>query len=268
MPDREKVLAVIQCAMPMEASPWREILEAPGGEDSPIELRFGHPSGFEQSFRLGRIDKLPVLLAVSGIGLANAASATARALALVDAPDRHRRGNHRRTGPRDRGRGHRRRRDDDLRRGRCHGLRIRARPGARNAGRLRRLRPRSRVEALGGVLEHPVRAGRVVSSDSFITAPLAEPMRERFPDAIGADMRPARWRIAWSAGVDWVSLRAVSDLCGPVRPGLPHGFRGGGPSFRGRRPRLPPLEGRPHDAGPHGVHGEHLPLHDGAPVAG
>lgn len=62
-----------------------------------------------------------------------------------------------------------------------------------------------------------VMTGRVLSSDSFITAPLAQPMREKFPDAIGADMETcAMAEVAWSSGVDWVSLRAVSDLCGPA----------------------------------------------------
>ena len=62
-----------------------------------------------------------------------------------------------------------------------------------------------------------VMTGRVLSSDSFITAPIAQPMREKFPDAIGADMETcAMAEVAWSSGVDWVSLRAVSDLCGPA----------------------------------------------------
>lgn len=217
MPDREKVLAVIQCAMPMEAEPLAGILEAPEGEDSPVELRFGHPSGFEQTFRLGRIDGLPVLLAVSGIGLANAASATARALALVDA-------------------------QIVIAAGTTGGLAREIEVGDIAAGVTTiygaadatafgyapgqvpgmpvdyTTAPATiaQVEALGGGLEHPVRTGRVVSSDSFITAPLAEPTRERFPDAIGADMETcAMAEVAWSAGVDWVSLRAVSDLCGP-----------------------------------------------------
>ena len=77
-------------------------------------------------------------------------------------------------------------------------------------------RAAARCDALAGLVNHPVRVGRIVSSDSFCTEQVAEPLRQRFPDAMGADMETcAIAQVAWSCGVDWISLRAVSYLCGP-----------------------------------------------------
>lgn len=62
-----------------------------------------------------------------------------------------------------------------------------------------------------------VRRGLMLSGDAFVTAPLAQPMRERFPGALSADMEStATARTAASLGVPFVALRAVSDLCGPA----------------------------------------------------
>lgn len=62
-----------------------------------------------------------------------------------------------------------------------------------------------------------VRRGLMLSGDAFVTAPLAQPMRERFPGALSADMETtATARTAASLGVPFVALRAVSDLCGPA----------------------------------------------------
>jgi len=73
-----------------------------------------------------------------------------------------------------------------------------------------------RLAELPALITHAVREGRIVSSDSFCTEQVADPMRERFPDAIGADMETcAMAQVCWSSSVDWISLRAVSDLCGP-----------------------------------------------------
>ncbi|GAB2541129.1 5'-methylthioadenosine/S-adenosylhomocysteine nucleosidase [Brachybacterium huguangmaarense] len=61
-----------------------------------------------------------------------------------------------------------------------------------------------------------VRRGLMLSGDAFVTAPLAEPMRARFPGALSADMETAAIAQTCSAlGVPFVALRAVSDLCGP-----------------------------------------------------
>jgi adenosylhomocysteine nucleosidase len=57
----------------------------------------------------------------------------------------------------------------------------------------------------------------MLAGDAFVTAPLAAPMRERFPGALSADMETtASARTAEALGVPFVALRAVSDLCGPA----------------------------------------------------
>lgn len=62
-----------------------------------------------------------------------------------------------------------------------------------------------------------VRSGLMLSGDAFVTADIAEPMRERFPGALTADMEStAIARTAEVLGVPFVALRAVSDLCGPA----------------------------------------------------
>lgn len=211
------MLAVIQCAMPLEAEPLVSLLRAPEGEDSPLEVRAGSPEGFEQSFRLGLLDAVPVLLVVSGIGLVNAASAAARALALVTPQIMIAAGT---SGglARDIGVG-------DIAAGvsalygaadaTAFGYRLGQIPGM-PADYSSSPEVLAEVEALSGAVEYRVRAGRVLSSDSFVTDSLVGPVRERFPDVIGVDMETcAMAQVAWSSGVEWVSLRAVSDLCGP-----------------------------------------------------
>src|SRR5690625_572974 len=64
---------------------------------------------------------------------------------------------------------------------------------------------------------HGVRRGLMLSGDAFVTASIAEPMRERFPGALSADMETtAGARTAEALGTPFVALRAVSDLCGPA----------------------------------------------------
>lgn len=63
----------------------------------------------------------------------------------------------------------------------------------------------------------PVRSGLMLSGDAFVTADIADPMRERFPGALTADMETtAIARTADVLGAPFVALRAVSDLCGPA----------------------------------------------------
>ena len=81
LPERIGVRAVIQCAMALEAAPLVNRL-APGASTWTI----GQPDLHQQSFVLGELEGADVLVVTSGIGLANAASATARALMVVD-PD-------------------------------------------------------------------------------------------------------------------------------------------------------------------------------------
>ena len=85
LPERVPVDAVIQCAMDMEAAPVLAALD-PAGADAPQRIEVGHEGGAVRSFTLGTLAGRRVLVAVSGIGLANSAATTARALTLVDAP--------------------------------------------------------------------------------------------------------------------------------------------------------------------------------------
>ena len=209
-PERIRVDAIIQAAMDMEAAPLLHELEPIGDDETPHAILAGtHKT---QRFALGILDGRTVLVVTSGIGLANAASATARALTLVEAPIVIAAGT---TGglARDINVG-------DIAAG------TRAIYGQADAtafgyamGQVPQMpvdyttseAAEERLPILRGLIDHPVRAGRIVSSDSFCTEQVADPMRERFPDAIGADMA----QVCWSSSVDWISLRAVSDLCGP-----------------------------------------------------
>lgn len=214
-PERIRVDAIIQAAMDMEAAPFLHVLAPIGQDETPQALLAGTRK--TQRFALGVLDGRRVLVVTSGIGLANAASATARALDLVDAPIVIAAGT---TGglARDINVG-------DIAAG------ITAAYGQADAtafGYARGQVPQMpvdyasseaatvRLTDLAGLLPHEVRPGGVVSSDSFCTEANVGPMRENFPDAIGADMETcALAQVAWASGVDWISLRSVSDLCGP-----------------------------------------------------
>ncbi len=214
-PERIRVDAIIQAAMDMEAAPLLHELEPIGDDETPHAILAGTHKA--QRFALGILDGRTVLVVTSGIGLANAASATARALTLVDAPIVIAAGT---TGglARDINVG-------DIAAGTTA---IYGQADATAFGYAMGQVPQmpvdyttseaaeERLPILRGLIDHPVRAGRIVSSDSFCTEQVADPMRERFPDAIGADMETcAMAQVCWSSSVDWISLRAVSDLCGP-----------------------------------------------------
>lgn len=63
----------------------------------------------------------------------------------------------------------------------------------------------------------PVRVGEMVAGDSFVTAANVEPVRARFPAALSVDMETtALAQVAHLFGVPFVSVRGVSDLCGPA----------------------------------------------------
>lgn len=216
LPERVPVDAVIQCAMDMEAAPVLAALD-PADADAPQRIEVGHEGGAVRSFTLGTLAGRRVLVAVSGIGLANSAAATARALALVDAPIVIAAGT---TGGLAR--------DIEVGQVAAGTSTIYGAADATAFGYAMGQIPQmpvdyrssdetaARVRALADSFDAPVRIGRVVSVDSFVTAPIADPVRAKFPDAIGADMETcAMAQIAWSCGVDWVSLGAVSDLCGP-----------------------------------------------------
>ena len=203
-PERIRVDAIIQAAMDMEAAPLLHELAPIGDDETPQAILAG--SHKTQRFVLGILDGRTVLVVTSGIGLANAASATARALTPGGlAADIN---------------------VGDIAAG------TRAIYGQADAtafgyamGQVPQMpvdyttseAAEERLPILRGLIDHPVRRGRIVSSDSFCTEANVGPMRERFPDAIGTDMETcAMAQVCWSSDVDWISLRAVSDLCGPT----------------------------------------------------
>lgn len=217
-PVRPTVVAIIQCAMEMEAAPLRAALQPCAGSDTVTELVVGMEGHAQQRFALGALDGHDVLLVKSGIGLANSASATARALTLVDTPIVIAAGT---TGGLAA--------DINVSNIAAGTSTIYSQADATAFGYAMGQVPQmpedyrssdetvARVALLAKSDAFTVMTGRVLSSDSFITASIAQPMREKFPDAIGADMETcAMAEVAWSSGVDWVSLRAVSDLCGPA----------------------------------------------------
>ena len=215
-PARPRVDAIIQAAMDMEAAPLLYALTPTGDDETPQAVLAGTMK--TQRFALGLLDGRTVLVVTSGIGLANAASATARALTLVDAPIVIAAGT---TGglAADINVG-------DIAAGTSA---IYGQADATAFGYAMGQVPQmpvdytsseaavARLAQLPELIAHNVRAGGIVSSDSFCTEANVGPMRERFPDAIGADMETcAMAQVCWSSGIDWISLRAVSDLCGPT----------------------------------------------------
>ena len=223
-PARPRVDAIIQAAMDMEAAPLLHALAPIGDDETPQAVLAGTMK--TQRFALGLLDGRTVLVVTSGIGLANAASAIARALTLVDAPIVIAAGT---TG--------------GLAAGTTGGLAadinvgdiaagtnaIYGQADATAFGYAMGQIPQmpvdyasseaavARLAQLPELITHTVRAGGIVSSDSFCTEANVGPMRERFPDAIGTDMETcAMAQVCWSSDVDWISLRAVSDLCGPT----------------------------------------------------
>lgn len=213
LPSPTRVRAIIQCAMPEEAAPLVARLDVHTQGD----LTVGDPHAHSQSFLLGTIGTHRVLIVTSGIGLVNAASATARALTLV-------------------------RPELVIAAGTTGGLHADIEVGDIAAGttaiysfadatafgyahgQIPRMpvdyhsseRALAACEELTRHVTHHVRTGRIVSADSFVTAANVDPVRAQFPDAVATDMETcAMAQVCWSSGVDWVSLRAVSDLCGP-----------------------------------------------------
>ena len=71
--------------------------------------------------------------------------------------------------------------------------------------------------AAAGTADVPTRTGLVVSSDSFVTARVVDEVRNQFPTALSTDMESAALsQVAHLFGVPFVSVRGVSDLCGPA----------------------------------------------------
>jgi adenosylhomocysteine nucleosidase len=71
----------------------------------------------------------------------------------------------------------------------------------------------------------PTRTGLVVSSDSFITAHIVDGIRAQFPQALSTDMEStALSQVAHLFDIPFVSVRGISDLCGPTA-GVDHTIR-------------------------------------------
>ncbi|MCP2265998.1 5'-methylthioadenosine/S-adenosylhomocysteine nucleosidase [Promicromonospora thailandica] len=61
-----------------------------------------------------------------------------------------------------------------------------------------------------------LREGTIGSGEKFVTAELAARLRDDFPDLLAVDMESvALAQLCHSFGTDFVSVRAVSDLCAP-----------------------------------------------------
>ncbi|WP_225872009.1 5'-methylthioadenosine/S-adenosylhomocysteine nucleosidase [Scrofimicrobium canadense] len=184
-----KVDVIIACAMEEEAAPFREVTAFSGSGPW-----------------VGKIGGLDVGLVVSGIGLVNAAMAAA---------DQHL--------------------DTDLYlvAGTCGGLAQQIRVGDVVAGTFASYLHADATAfgyELGQIPGMPARyestraqhmipadhAGLVLSGNSFVTEDNVEQTREDFPLALAVDMETtAVAQVCYRRGWDWLSLRAVSDLCGP-----------------------------------------------------
>jgi adenosylhomocysteine nucleosidase len=196
--------------MDVEAAPFLEAL-APGAATREV----GALGRRRQSFTAGELDGSTVLVVTAGIGLANAAAAAARALMMVDPGIVIAAGT---TGGLGR----------EVEVGDVIAATTFSSADATAFGYARGQIPQMPVDHrsdeltvrravdLGHRVGQTVRVGQVLSSDSFVTAANVGTTREEFPDALATDMETAAMaQVSWSVGVDWVSLRAVSDLCGP-----------------------------------------------------
>lgn len=65
-------------------------------------------------------------------------------------------------------------------------------------------------------LDPKITKGLILSGDSFITANNVTTIRNTFPQAVATDMESAAGaQIAWKLGRDFISVRCISDLCSP-----------------------------------------------------
>lgn len=61
-----------------------------------------------------------------------------------------------------------------------------------------------------------LRTGQMLAGNSFVTAATVADIRRAFPEAVSTDMEStALAQVAASAGLPFISVRGVSDLCGP-----------------------------------------------------
>ena len=233
-PERIRVDAIIQAAMDMEAAPLLHELTPIGDDETPQAILAGtHKT---QRFVLGILEGRTVLVVTSGIGLANAASATARALTLVEAPIVIAAGT---TGglARDITVG-------DIAAG------TRAIYGQADAtafgyavGQVPQMpvdyttseAAEERLPILRGLIEHPVRTGRIVSSDSFCTAPCASAS----PTPSAPTWKPVRWPRSAGPPTSTGSACEPSPTCAAPPPTRPSTWTAPAPPPTAPRPCAP-----------------------------
>lgn len=195
--DRPDVHAVVICAMREEIAPFLEAAD---------DLKVIEDAA--QMFALARVGQRSIVVVRSGIGLVNAAVGITRALEWF-APQ------------------------SVIVAGTCGGLAphvevgqiiggtraIYSQADATAFGYAPGQVPQMPAEYTSGIPKEMLPAdhcGLVLSADSFITSKEAPHMRDLYPEAIATDMETAAIaQASYLMGVDWVSLRAVSDLCDP-----------------------------------------------------
>lgn len=196
--------AVIACAMPQELAPFLEHAT----EIKPI-LRPLRQKGV-QKFYTAKIGGTPVVLAQSGIGLVNSAVAATRILEHFN-PKLY------------------------VLAGTTGGLASHVKVGDVIAGtsalyfdadatafeyelgQTPGMPTEYRAETAGFLVPTTAElSGLILSGNSFVTAGTAKETRKSFPGALGVDMETAAAaQVCYLYNQNWLSLRAVSDLCGP-----------------------------------------------------
>ena len=200
---RLHVSAIIACAMEEELAPFLK-------HSKDIRVALPPRSGNDtQAFYLASLGGVQIALVRSGIGLTNAAAAAERALENFEAPLY-------------------------VLAGTTGGLRedVAVREVvAATASRYLDADATAFGYKPGQIPQMPVQyeshlsvpegtanwVGEVVSGNSFVTAHNVGDARSRFPRALAVDMETvAAAQVCYLHDIPWLSLRAVSDLCGPA----------------------------------------------------
>ena len=202
--------AFIQCAMVMEAQPFLDALTPLPGADAVETLNVGADGHHQQ------LAGHTVLVITSGVGIANAAAAVARGLTMATPKIVIAGGT---AG------------------GLEGGIKVGDVAGAISTiyndadatvfgyelGQIPRMpvdyhssqRAIDALAKLGEAQPHTVRTGRIVTGDSFASEKVVARIRAGFPDALAVDMETCGMaQVCWSNGIDWICLRAISDLTG------------------------------------------------------
>lgn len=200
---KPKVKAIIACAMKEEIAPFLDA--ATHIQDA---LTPENPNDF-QYFAIASLAGQPVLLVRSGIGMTNAAIAATRALEWFET-------------------------DLYILAGTMGGLAQQVDIGEVVAGTSALYHEADATAfgyELGQVPQMPAlystdlsdlelpgqHQGLIMSGNSFMTIDNVAEVRELFPDALAVDMEStAVAQVCHLRATNWVSLRAVSDLCGPT----------------------------------------------------